>query len=164
VTSVHLSSPLFSTLTEAISDDSSVAAPAQHLYMHDCCFFKVSVAQKLSEFCLDLIGPTRACFPCAGRPLGGTLWRALRQCALLLTGVRLLSPLYSTLTEAISDDTIVAASAWLMLLHLYMHDYFFKVSVAQKLSGSLSMAAAVAASLLLASRLSRPDKVVLSSH
>jgi hypothetical protein len=47
-----------------------------------------------------------------------------------------------------------------MLLHLYMHDYFFKTSVADKLSGSLSLAAAVASSLLLASRLLHPNKVV----
>ena len=96
----------------------------------------------------------------AGKQLGGTAIRALRQCSLLLVGVYFLSPLYSTLTKAVSDDTIVAASVWLLLAHLYMHDYFFVTSVAAKLTGSLSLAAAVAASLLLASRLNEPDKVV----
>ena len=95
-----------------------------------------------------------------GKQLGGTLLRALRQSALLLTGVYFLSPLYSTLTRAISDDTIVAASTWLLLAHLYMHDYFFVTSVADKLAGSLSLAAAVAAAVLLASRLAQPEKVV----
>jgi hypothetical protein len=98
----------------------------------------------------------------AGRQLGGTFLRAVRQCTLLLLGVFFLSPLYSTLTKAISDDTIIAASVWLLLAHLYMHDYFFETSVADKLSGSLSLACAVAASLLLASRLAQPDKVVRS--
>lgn len=98
--------------------------------------------------------------PCAGKQLGGTALRALRQCTLLLVGVYYLSPLYSTLTKAISDDTIVAASVWLLLAHLYLHDYFFVTSVADKLTGSLSLAAAVAASLLLASRLDHPNKVV----
>jgi phosphatidylinositol N-acetylglucosaminyltransferase subunit C len=96
----------------------------------------------------------------AGKQLGGTLARALRQSTLLLVGVHFLSPLYGTLTRALSDDTIAAASAWLLLAHLYLHDYFFVMSVADKLAGSVSLAAAVAASLLLASRLARPDKVV----
>jgi Phosphatidylinositol N-acetylglucosaminyltransferase len=47
-----------------------------------------------------------------------------------------------------------------MLAHLYMHDYFFHVSVTDKLTGSLSLAAAVSASLLLASRLREPRQVV----
>ena len=84
----------------------------------------------------------------------------MRQSTLLLLGVYFLSPLYSTLTKSISDDTIVAASVWLLLAHLYMHDYFFVTSVADKLSGSLSLAAAVAAALLLASRLRLPEQVV----
>lgn len=71
-----------------------------------------------------------------------------------------MSPLYATLARAISGDTIAAASAWLLAVHLFIHDYFFKISVAYKLSGSLSMVAAVAASLLLASRLGSPQKVV----
>jgi hypothetical protein len=87
------------------------------------------------------------------------MWAA-RQSVLLIAGVYLLSPLYSTLAKAISDDTVMATSIWLLLTHLYMHDYFFEKSVADKLSGSLAMAAAVAASVLLASRLGEPLKVV----
>ena len=75
-----------------------------------------------------------------------------------------MSPLYATLARAISGDTVTAASTWLFLAHLYMYDYFFQVSVADKLSGSLSMAAAVAGSLLLASRLGSPTKVVRSDY
>jgi hypothetical protein len=96
----------------------------------------------------------------AGRQLGGNLLRALRQSILLIAGVYFLSPLYATLARAISGDTIVAATIWLLAVHLYMHDYFFKISVAYKLAGSLSMVAAVAASLLMASRLGSPKKVV----
>lgn len=92
--------------------------------------------------------------------MGGNVLRALRQSFLLIVGVYCLSPLYATLARAISGDTIAAASAWLLAVHLYIHDYFFKISVAYKLSGSLSMVAAVAASLLLASRLGSPEKVV----
>lgn len=94
--------------------------------------------------------------------MGGSLLRALRQSSLLLIGVYCLAPLYTTLSKAVSDDTIVAASFWLLLAHLYLHDYFFVTSVADKVAGSVSLAAAVAASLLLASRLARPDKVVRS--
>lgn len=82
---------------------------------------------------------------------------------LLGTGVYLLSPLYSTLTKTISDDTIIAASTWLLLAHLYMHDYHFITSVADRVTGSLSLAAAVGASLLLASRLQQPQAVVRCS-
>ena len=92
--------------------------------------------------------------------MGGNVLRALRQSFLLIVGVYCLSPLYATLARAISGDTVAAASAWLLIVHLYIHDYFFKISVAYKLSGSLSMVAAVAASLLLASRLGSPQKVV----
>lgn len=95
----------------------------------------------------------------AGLQLGGSMLRATRQSALLLTGVYLLSPLYSTLARAISDDTIVAASTWLLLAHLYMHDYHFAMSVAARLTGSLSIAAGTGAALLLASRLRHPDDV-----
>lgn len=109
---------------------------------------------------LAVCGIFRVIIAHAGRQLEGGLLRAFRQIALLIAGVYFLSPLYSTLARAISGDTITAAATWLFLAHLYMHDYFFHVSVADKLSGSLSMAAAVAGSLLLASRLGSPTKVV----
>ena len=99
----------------------------------------------------------------AGRRIGGAVARTVRQSTLLLVGVFFLSPLYSNLTKAVSDDTIVAASTWLLLAHLYMHDYFFVKSVTDKVTGSLSLACGVAASVLLASRLARPDKVVCSA-
>ena len=97
---------------------------------------------------------------CAGRQLGGSLARGVRQCVLLVLGVCFLSPLYSTLTRSISDDTIVAASTWLLIAHLYLHDYHLGSNVNVRLVGSLSLAAAVSASVLLASRLSDPQDVV----
>ncbi len=58
-----------------------------------------------------------------------------------------------TLTRTISSDTIAATTAYASLFHLALHDYNFAASVTDKLSGSLSLAAAIFASVLLASRL-----------
>jgi len=74
--------------------------------------------------------------------------------------VYFLAPLYSTLTRTLSDDTTAAASTWLLLAHLYLHDYHLGASVNDRLVGSLSLAAAVCASVLLASRLAAPLDVV----
>lgn len=64
-----------------------------------------------------------------------------------------LTPGAQTLTRSISSDTIVASTAYLLLLHLYLHDYNFVNSVTDTLTGSLSLGAAVFASVLLASRM-----------
>ena len=58
-----------------------------------------------------------------------------------------------TLTRSISSDTIVATTAYMLLLHLYLHDYNFVNSVTDSLTGSVSLGAAVFASVLLASRM-----------
>ena len=58
-----------------------------------------------------------------------------------------------TLTRTISTDTIVATTAYLLLIHLYLHDYNFVNNVTDKLTGSVSLGASVFASVLLASRL-----------
>ena len=64
-----------------------------------------------------------------------------------------LGPAMQTLTRTISTDTIVATTAYLLLIHLYLHDYNFVNNVTDKLTGSMSLGAAVFASVLLASRL-----------
>ncbi|KAK9812775.1 hypothetical protein WJX72_003471 [[Myrmecia] bisecta] len=106
---------------------------------------------------LMIIGVTLlGCLLClaAGRQLpGGSLRRACRQCALLTTGVYLMSPLLQTLTLSISSDTIVALSCCLLAIHLFFHDYNFVHGVTDSLTGSLSLGAAVFASVLIASRL-----------
>lgn len=58
-----------------------------------------------------------------------------------------------TLTRTISSDTIVATTAYATAAHLSLHDYNFAASVTDKLSGSLSLAAGIFSSVLLASRL-----------
>ena len=47
----------------------------------------------------------------------------MREAALLVVGVYLLSPLFQTLTGTISDDTIAFLVCFSLLMHLYLHDY-----------------------------------------
>lgn len=42
---------------------------------------------------------------------------------LVHAGVYLLSPLLHSLTRTISEDSIIAMTAGLLILHLYLHDY-----------------------------------------
>jgi len=81
------------------------------------------------------------------------LWKSVRQCFLLLTGLYNLSPLYQKLTLSISSDTIGASSVVLLILHLYLSNYSFKKSITETLSGAVSVGSAIAASVLLSSRL-----------
>ena len=82
-----------------------------------------------------------------------------RQCILLLTGVYNLSPLYQKLTISVSSDTIGASSVLLLTLHLFLYDYSFKKSITESISGSISLGAAIATSVLLSSRLDTPYQV-----
>lgn len=84
---------------------------------------------------------------------GSQLWRGARRISLLIVGTFFLSPLLQTLTRSISSDTIVATTAYATAAHLALHDYNFAASVTDKLSGSLSLAAGIFSSVLLASRL-----------
>lgn len=86
--------------------------------------------------------------------LGPTMLRALRQCTLLFLGLYNLSPLYQSLTASVSLDTIVAASTALVVIHLYLHGYNFTRGITETIPGSISLGAAIAASILLSSRLS----------
>lgn len=49
--------------------------------------------------------------------------RAAKQVLLLTGGVYLLSPLLHSLTRTISEDSVIAMTVGLLILHLYLHDY-----------------------------------------
>lgn len=65
----------------------------------------------------------------------------------------LLSPILHTLTDTVSTDTIYAWSVIMMLIHLIYFDYGVKAALVSK---SLSINAAIFASVCLVSRLSTP--------
>eukprot|EP00899_Mesostigma_viride_P006521 jgi/Mesvir1/15870/Mv03415-RA.1 len=77
----------------------------------------------------------------------------LRSASLFVVAVYVLCPVLHQLTVAISDDTIVASAVMLLLAHLFFHDYSYADAVSLKLSGNLSLHAALVAVFLLASRL-----------
>lgn len=56
-------------------------------------------------------------------PLCAPQQRGVRQVVLLTGGVYLLSPLLHSLTRTISEDSIIAMTVGLLILHLYLHDY-----------------------------------------
>ncbi|XP_052754333.1 spliceosome-associated protein CWC27 homolog isoform X1 [Galleria mellonella] len=65
----------------------------------------------------------------------------------------LLSPIFHTLTDTVSTDTIYAWAVIMMLIHLIFFDYDVPVALVSK---SLSINAAIFASMCLVSRLSTP--------
>ena len=77
----------------------------------------------------------------------------------MLLGLVALTPLFRTMTAAISDDTAVASAACSFFLHLLTYDYAFLNSYTARLASPVSLGAAVFAALLLASRLSDPEAV-----
>jgi phosphatidylinositol glycan class C protein len=85
--------------------------------------------------------------------------QSAREGAVITVGVALLSPLFHNLTATISSDTITACVAACLLLHLYLHDYAAGADVTRTIGGSLSLLAALFASVLLASRLPTPRHV-----
>ncbi|KAL1505115.1 hypothetical protein AB1Y20_008874 [Prymnesium parvum] len=97
------------------------------------------------------------------RVLQGASWRQMlrdatfaseaRQLALLVCWLLSLSPLLGTLTRTWSDDTICALTITLFLLHLTLHDYAYASHYTNRFRGTLSLNAAVFASVLLAARL-----------
>ncbi len=91
-------------------------------------------------------------------PLHGAL-QATREAAVLLAGVYLLSPLLQTLTGTVSGDSVSALVVASLVAHLYLHDYSLTRDVAATLPGSLSLGAALFASVLLASRLDSAEGV-----
>lgn len=58
-----------------------------------------------------------------------------------------------TLTRTTSSDTILALAIHMLLAHLFLHDYRLRVSLTDRASGAVSLAAAIFASVVIASRL-----------
>jgi phosphatidylinositol glycan class C protein len=123
--------------------------------VHERVAFCMS-AHALRAVALMLAGFALRC--ALGGPRRGAL-QSLREAGVLCVGVYALSPLLQTLTGSISGDTIAACVAASLLAHLYLHDYAPANDVTQTIGGSLSLAAATFASVLLASRLPSPRHV-----
>lgn len=76
-----------------------------------------------------------------------------------IIGLYALSPIYHTLTRSISSDSILALTAMLIILHLFLHDYTgctMKAPGSSKnptLSSNISLNTSIIASVLIASRL-----------
>eukprot|EP00850_Spirogloea_muscicola_P016225 SM000130S27112 [mRNA] locus=s130:246825:254244:- [translate_table: standard] len=75
---------------------------------------------------------------------------------LLVSGVYIMSPILQTLTRSISSDTIWTSSIYLLLIHLFFHDYSHSHTPSSKFTGNVSLLAACLAFTLLASRLQSP--------
>jgi phosphatidylinositol glycan class C protein len=65
----------------------------------------------------------------------------------------LLSPIFKTLTDSTSDDTIIALSIIFLIVHLFTHDYAFVNGYSQKFYYNISLNAVMSVSVLFASRL-----------
>ena len=78
---------------------------------------------------------------------------------LMLLGLGVMTPLFQTMTAAISDDKAVATAVCSLVTHLLLHDYAFLNSYTARLGSSVSLAAAMFAAALLASRLPTPRAV-----
>lgn len=81
----------------------------------------------------------------------GTLGNDLRTALIFIVFGNLFSPVLYTLTDTISTDTIYTMTFLMMLVHLIFFDYGVSAAIVSK---SLSLNAAVFASVCLASRLS----------
>ena len=82
-----------------------------------------------------------------------TLRSEARQLALVVGWLMSFSPLLATLTRTFSNDTICALTITLFLLHLTLHDYVYASNYTNRSRGTVSLNAAVFASVLLAARL-----------
>ncbi|KAG8374034.1 hypothetical protein BUALT_Bualt11G0089000 [Buddleja alternifolia] len=76
-----------------------------------------------------------------------------------ITGLYVLSPIYHTLTRSICSDSIWALTAFLVILHLFLHNYSgsavkaFGALENSTFTSNISLNASIVASLLIASRL-----------
>ncbi|KAL3646945.1 hypothetical protein CASFOL_009489 [Castilleja foliolosa] len=73
-----------------------------------------------------------------------------------IMGLYVLSPIYQTLTRSISSDSIWALTTFLIVIHLFLHDYSGSARGALEYSNfasNISLNASIVASLLIASRL-----------
>ncbi|CAM9921966.1 unnamed protein product, partial [Phaeothamnion confervicola] len=85
--------------------------------------------------------------------------RTLGSFALFLATLRTMAPVLRTLTVSYSDDTIYALAITLSALHLAFHDYSYANSASPHFRGTLSLNAAMFATVLLASRLESNESV-----
>lgn len=107
----------------------------------------------LAWIALELVSAARRPIePGSIRRKAGSVISLLVLCLVLLA----ISPVLKTLTEATTDDSIWALSAVLFFLHLVLADYS---SEAGQLQATLSVNAAVCASVVLASRLATDQHV-----
>ena len=83
----------------------------------------------------------------ARRFAGARAWPAM------LAAILALTPLFQTMTAAISDDTAVATAVCSLALHLLTHDYASLNSSSARLGSFVSLGAAMFASAILTSRL-----------
>lgn len=95
-----------------------------------------------------------------------TLIGLIQSICLFAICIRIAAPILQTLTSSFSEDTIHALSITFSILHLLLHDYSLihsqtEVITSGSFSGSLSLNAAMFTAVLLASRLSNMEKVVV---
>ncbi|CAG9460820.1 unnamed protein product [Pedinophyceae sp. YPF-701] len=141
-------------VTQQVAAVAAVAVASVLLY-HG----RVATSTVVTASLLVLAAGWSFCCFSAGRVLGGSLLRVGRQTTLLYVGVRGMSPLLASLTATISSDTVLAVSVTLAVAHLYLHDYNFTAAASRNLSGTLSLSAAIGASVLVSSRLPTPECV-----
>ncbi len=80
--------------------------------------------------------------------------------SLLFVGtLQIAAPVLRTLTESYSDDTICSLSALLFFVHLFLQDYSYLNNQKSIFEGTVSLNAAIFASLLMASRLQSNEHV-----
>jgi len=94
------------------------------------------------------------------------LLRLLQSICLFAICIRIAAPILQTLTSSFSEDTIHALAIAFSLLHLLLYDYSYicrptNSAGSGSFAGSLSLNAAMFTAVLLASRLSNMEKVVV---
>ena len=85
----------------------------------------------------------------------------LQSVLLFVVCLRIAAPILQTLTSSFSDDTINALAITFATLHLVFYDYGFVIGEYESFSGTISLNAAVFTAVLLASRLSNIQTVVV---
>lgn len=85
-------------------------------------------------------------------------WEILKVWGLFLVCFRIAAPAFQTLTVSFSDDTILAVTTLLFGIHMISKSVG---SAAKHLSGTVSLSAAMLAVLILASRQSNPNSIVV---
>ena len=89
------------------------------------------------------------------------VYRVVNSLLIFVTILSGLTPILKNLTREISDDTIYALTTFMFLANLLFHDYGSNTSTHTRFPDSLSVNAAISASVLLASRLDSNIKVFL---